>query len=539
MKVLVVILALLLIPVITATTTTSAQEYPEIGVVVDTVAENLKVPWSIGWLPDGTILFTERGGDLRAIQDGMLVPEPLVSVKGSSAEGGMLGVAVDPDFEENGYIYIYYTYSEFISTANKVVRYQLANGVAAEDKVLVEGIPGGAVHNGGRIQFGPDQRLYITTGDAGNPSAAQNLDSLAGKILRINPDGTIPKDNPYDGSPVWSTGHRNPQGMDWDVSGNMVATEHGPSGERGFAHDEINVITPGTNYGWPEIAGDESADGMQGPILHTGFDTWAPSGAEFYDGHGIPEWAGKYFVAALRGSHLHVIDLDLQSNTVVSHEKLFQGEFGRIRDVQTGQDGFLYLLTSNRDGRGFPASNDDRILRITPMHGDEPYPAEAVHFEYDHDGEQLSASVQYSGYEISPISFDLDSKSIVFDFARLDSSMDPAKDHIRLLIERPLISPPYTIQIESKDGSYSDSSSSGDSNSSTTWHQDDPSVEITEDGFYSYELVLDETARTGTVTVTGTYVVPEFGAVMLAVLATGLIPIVLWSGFRHRLWRQS
>ncbi len=319
MKVLVVILALSFIPA------ASAQEYPELGVMVDTVAENLLVPWSMDWLPDGTILFTERGGDLRAIRDGMLVPEPLVSVHGSSAEGGMLGVAVDPDFEENGYIYIYYTYSEFISTANKVVRYQLANGVATEDKVLVEGIPGGGVHNGGRIQFGPDQRLYVTTGDAGNPGAAQNLDSLAGKILRINPDGTIPEDNPYGNSPVWSIGHRNPQGMDWDESGNMVATEHGPSGERGFAHDEINVIIPGTNYGWPEIAGDESADGMQGPILHTGFDTWAPSGAEFYDGHRIPEWTGKYFVATLRGSHLHVIDLDLQNGTVVSHERLFQG----------------------------------------------------------------------------------------------------------------------------------------------------------------------------------------------------------------------
>ena len=522
MKVLMVILALSFIPA------ASAQEYPELGVMVDTVAEDLLVPWSIDWLPDGTILFTERGGDLRAIQDGMLVPEPLVSVHGSSAEGGMLGVAVDPDFEENGYIYIYYTYSEFISTANKVVRYQLANGVATEDKVLVEGIPGAGVHNGGRIQFGPDQRLYVTTGDAGNPGAAQNLDSLAGKILRINPDGTIPEDNPYGNSPVWSIGHRNPQGMDWDESGNMVATEHGPSGERGFAHDEINVIIPGTNYGWPEIAGDESADGMQVPILHTGFDTWAPSGAEFYDGHGIPEWTGKYFVATLRGSHLHVIDLDLQSGTVVSHERLFQGELGRIRDVQTGPDGFLYLLTSNRDGRGFPASNDDRILRITPIYGDGPYPTGARHLEYDHDGEMLSASVQYAGYEVSPISFDLDSKSISFDFARLGGT-DPARDYVRLLIERPLISPPYTIQIESRDG--------------TAWHQDEPSVGITEDGFYSYELMLDETTGAGivagTVTVTGTYVVPEFGAVMLAVLAAGLVPIALWSGFRHGLWMRG
>ena len=525
MKVLAAVMALSLIlalPLVPAAA--SAQEYPEIGVAVDAVAENLTVPWSIDWLPDGTILFTERGGDLRTIQNGTLVPEPLVSVQGSSAEGGMLGVAVDPDFGENGHIYIYYTYSEFFSTANKVVRYQLADGVATEDGVLIEEIPGGAVHNGGRIQFGPDQKLYIATGDAGDPRASQDPDSLAGKILRINPDGTIPGDNPYGDSPVWSIGHRNPQGMDWDESGNMVATEHGPSGERGFAHDEINVITPGTNYGWPETAGGESADGMQTPILHTGFDTWAPSGAEFYDGHKIPEWTGKYFVATLRGSHLHVIDLDLESGTVASHEKLFEGEFGRIRDVQTGPDGFLYLLTSNRDGRGFPAPNDDRILRITPLYEDKQHTTGARHLEYDHKGEMLDASVQYVGYDISPIRFDLDSKSISFDFAR-SGNADPTGSQIKILIERPLISPPYSIQVESEAG--------------TVWHHDEPDVEITGDNFYSYDLAIDGTARTGTVTVTGTYVVPEFGAVMLAVMAAGLIPVALWSGSRHGLWMRG
>ena len=211
----IIILALSFIPA------AYAQEYPELGVRVDVVAENLRVPWSMDWMPDGAILFTEREGSLRLIQDGILVPEPLVSVGDSNAEGGLLGVAVDPDFEENGYVYLYYTYSDFLSTANKVARYQFVNDVLTEDTVLVEGIPGGGVHNGGRIQFGPDGALYITTGDAGNAGTAQNPDSRAGKILRINSDGTIPEDNPYDGSPVWSIGHRNPQGMDWDESGNM------------------------------------------------------------------------------------------------------------------------------------------------------------------------------------------------------------------------------------------------------------------------------------------------------------------------------
>ena len=338
---------------------------PISGIKIETVAENLSIPWSIDWLPDGTILFTERIGNLRAIQDG-IVQEPLLSLVVSGEEGGMLGVAVDPEFEKNNFIYLYYTYNEFPSTSNKLVRYQMNGGMVAEDKVLMDGIPGGPYHDGGRIQFGPDGKLYITTGDAGNPDFSQDLNSVAGKILRINSDGTIPDDNPWKDSPVYSIGHRNPQGIDWDEAGNLVATEHGPSGWRGVAHDEINVITPGTNYGWPDVIGDESMDGLQNPILHTGEDTWAPSGAEFYDGEKIPQWSGKYFVATLRGSHLHMIDFDLQNNIVISHEKLFQDEFGRLRDVQTGPDGYLYILTSNQDGRGDPDSNDDRILRIIP-----------------------------------------------------------------------------------------------------------------------------------------------------------------------------
>jgi glucose/arabinose dehydrogenase len=344
-----------------------AQEYPETGVKVETVAENLTIPWSIDWLPDGTILFTERNGHLRVIQNGELLEDPLLSLGVGGVEGGMLGVAVDPDFEENNFIYLYYTYNEFLSTTNKLARFQLVDGKLTEDKILLDGIPGGPFHDGGRIQFGPDGKLYITTGEAGDPKLAQDLNSLGGKILRINSDGTIPEDNPWENSSIYSIGHRNPQGIDWDEFGNLVATEHGPSGWRGVAHDEINLIFPGTNYGWPDIIGDETADDLQNPILHTGDDTWAPSGAEFYYGDKIPQWTGKYFVATLRGSHLHMIDFDLQEKMVLSHEKLFQDGFGRLRDVQTGPDGFLYILTSNKDGRGFPNANDDKILRIIPI----------------------------------------------------------------------------------------------------------------------------------------------------------------------------
>lgn len=345
----------------------SAQEYPDLGVKVETFAENLEIPWSIVWAPDETIFFTERSGNVKTIQNGIVSEKPIFSIEVGGVEGGMLGIALDPNYSENHFVYLYYTYNDLLSTKNKVVRYVESNLTLIEEKILIDDIPGGPFHDGGRIKFGPDNKLYITTGDAGDAELSQNKNSFAGKILRINSDGSIPEDNPFSGSPVYSYGHRNPQGLDWDKTGNLVATEHGPSGWHGVAHDEINLIIPGENYGWPDIIGSEIMEGMVTPILNTGDDTWAPSGAEFYDAGKISQWTGKYFVATLRGNHLHMIDFDLKNNKVTSHQKLFTGDFGRLRDVATGPDGYLYVLTSNRDGRGAPAINDDRILRIVPL----------------------------------------------------------------------------------------------------------------------------------------------------------------------------
>ncbi|MDH3191372.1 MAG: PQQ-dependent sugar dehydrogenase [Nitrosopumilus sp.] len=340
-----------------------AQDYPEYGVRVETVADNLSIPWSIDFAPDGRIFFTERTGNLRIIQNDHLL-EPIMSLNVAGGEGGLLGIALDPDFEKNHYVYLYFTYNELFDTKNKVVRYIESNNSLKEDKVLLEPFAGASYHDGGRLKFGPDGKLYITTGDAGNPDMAQDENSTVGKILRINSDGTIPKDNPY-GTAVYSIGHRNPQGIDWDENGKMFATEHGPSGWRGVAHDEINEIIPGGNYGWPEIIGDETKQNMINPILHSGDDTWAPSGATFYYGENISQWTGKFFVATLRGEHLHMISFD--QNKISSHKKLFFGEFGRLRDVVESPDGYLYLLTSNQDGRGNPDVDDDKILRIVSI----------------------------------------------------------------------------------------------------------------------------------------------------------------------------
>ena len=330
---------------------------------VETVAEDLEIPWAIAFSPDGRIFVTERVGKLRVIEDGVLNPEPVKIFDVGFGEGGLLGIALDPNFEENHYLYLYYTYKDFLSTFNKVARFTESDNKLSEEKILLDKIPGASYHDGGRIKFGPDDKLYITTGDAGIVANAQDLNSLGGKILRINSDGSIPDDNPFPNSPVYSLGHRNPQGLDWDpITRKLVASEHGQS-----AHDEVNVIESGKNYGWPEVIGDETDPKYQSPLLHTGTETWAPSGAVFYNSKNIPEWENKYFIATLRGNHLRMLDLELGENQVISNKALFAGEFGRLRDASIGPDGNLYLLTNNRDGRGSPAPNDDRILRVMPL----------------------------------------------------------------------------------------------------------------------------------------------------------------------------
>ena len=327
-------------------------------VKVETVADNLKIPWELVFVPDGRIFFTERDGNLWVIENESM--ELVATFPAShTSEGGLLGLALDPEFEKNNFLYLYQTYFDFELHHNKVVRYTVSNNQLTDEQILIDKIPGAVWHDGGRIKFGPDEKIYITTGDSTNANLSQKIDSLAGKILRINADGTIPSDNPFESSPVFSYGHRNPQGIDWNENGILVSSEHGPSGEKGYAHDEINVIEPGKNYGWPVIVGDSNNLKYTNPILHSGDVTWAPSGLLYYDSDKIPEWKGMFLVAALRGQHVMVMDLDLENNRVNSVEKIFQDEYGRLRDLVQSPDGDVFVLTSNGD--------NDKILRVSTL----------------------------------------------------------------------------------------------------------------------------------------------------------------------------
>ncbi|MFQ5951330.1 MAG: PQQ-dependent sugar dehydrogenase [Candidatus Geothermarchaeales archaeon] len=348
------LLAFLLLP--------GQEKPPPRDVSVEVVAEGLEIPWSLAFSPDGRLFVTERPGRVRVAESGVLVEQPLLIVDvAAEGEGGLLGMALHPDFSENGYVYLYHTYRDGENLWNRVQRYREDGSGLIRDAVILESIPGSSVHNGGRLKFGPDDKLYVTTGDASQPDLAQDLNSLAGKILRLNPDGSIPDDNPFPGSPVYSYGHRNPQGLDWQQgTGLLFEAEHGPIG-----HDEVNMIEPGKNYGWPLAVGQTGDPRFAEPLFETGAGTLAPSGISFYHGDLLP-WRGVLFVASLRASRLQMLFLSGDGSPAVdSNEALFQGVYGRLRDVVQGPDGFLYFSTSNRDGRGTSTPGDDRILRIT------------------------------------------------------------------------------------------------------------------------------------------------------------------------------
>lgn len=330
--------------------TDSAKATPE---KVATVAQNLETPWSLAFLPTNEILFTERNGSLKLISNNNITTIEKISDVLEYGEGGLMGLALHPNFSKNKYLYVMYTYQgDGNNTKNRVVRYKLNNNSLSERTVIIDNIPGAIYHNGGRIKFGPDKFLYVTTGDSLEPSLAQNTNSLAGKILRVTDDGKAAPGNPLNNL-VYSYGHRNPQGITWDSTGRLWETEHGRSSPSGY--DEVNIILSGRNYGWPEIQGSESRSGMQSPLAQSGNETWAPGGAVFYK--------DSLFYTGLRGEALYELKIDNGNALITKH---FLNEFGRIRDVILGPDNLLYITTSNRDGRGNPSTGDDRIIKVDP-----------------------------------------------------------------------------------------------------------------------------------------------------------------------------
>ncbi len=324
------------------------------GDQLTTLAQDLVVPWEIAFLPDGDMLVTERPGTLKRI--GKNNQTHVVEGVQHTSEGGLLGLALHPDFQNNHFIYLYLTSRSGAGLINRVDRYRYEADRLSDKTVIITNIPGASNHDGGRIKFGtgPANMLYIATGDAGNEGLAQDKNSLAGKILKIHDDGRIPADNPF-GNAVYSYGHRNVQGLAWDDSGRLWATEHGRSGaSSGF--DELNVILKGANYGWPIIEGDEKAEGMLPPVAHSGAsETWAPASLAYLD--------GSLFFGGLRGESLY--EARIERDTKVSLKAHFHGEIGRIRAVVAGPGWeYLYFTTSNTDGRGQAKTNDDKLFRI-------------------------------------------------------------------------------------------------------------------------------------------------------------------------------
>ena len=344
---------------------------------VEAWVTGLEAPWSLVFLPDGRALVSERPGRIRLIQNGHLEKSPYAvfeTTRGASGagdfflnlfargEGGLMGLAVHPKFPTEPYIYAMYTWRGARGVRNRIVRLVDRGAHGVFDKIVLGGVPGALFHNGGRIAFGPDGMLYATTGEIFEMHMAQDLKAFGGKVLRIDPDGGIPSDNPFPNSPVWSYGHRNPQGLAWHPeTGALYQSEHGPSGEVGFgAHDEINIIEEGRNYGWPRIVGAPGRAPYVDPIAMWPNTSVPPAGMTFHK--------GALYVATLRSEAL--IRLRIEGRRVLSIERLFAGDeydgvLGRLRDAVDGPDGHLYVLTSNRDGRGSPRPGDDKILRMT------------------------------------------------------------------------------------------------------------------------------------------------------------------------------
>ena len=320
---------------------------------VTILAENLDKPRAIA-ISNDRIFVTEKDGAIRVIQNNTLLESPLATLRSADVfDGGLLGITLHPNFSSNHYMYVFLTYDEDGDLWNKILRITESENKLVNAEIILDKIPGSSFTNGGFLKFGPDEKLYIGTGTVSAAShLPQDLGSLSGKILRLNDDGSIPDDNPFSNSPIYSLGHRNPQGMTWDDDGNMFVAEFGPE-----KNDEINLILSGKNYGWPEQQCSGNED-FEDAVLC--FDpSIEPGGILFYSGDLI-DFESPFIMASMRAANLYQLDFE----EGLSSQKSILSGIGRVRDVVQGPDGSLYVITSNTDGKGFPDSMDDKLLRI-------------------------------------------------------------------------------------------------------------------------------------------------------------------------------
>jgi glucose/arabinose dehydrogenase len=341
----------------------------------NTIVTNLEVPWEILWGPDDHIWLTERIGKISRLNPETGEIAELISIEDVYArnESGLLGMVLHPNFTDHPYVYVVYTYLD-PGILERLVRYTYSNGELVSPLTFLEGLDGAGNHDGSRLIIDADQKLYMTTGDAADTSHPQDLNSLNGKVLRMNLDGSIPEDNPIQGSYIWSWGHRNAQGLVISPIGIMYSSEHGPAND-----DEVNIIEKGRNYGWPNVEGycSEQSElqfcsdfNVMEPIA-----AWTPTlavaGTDFYHHPAIPEWQNSLLVTTLKASNLVVLNLSTDGRSVIKEEIFFQNWFGRLRDICISPDGRIFLAVSNRDGRGTIRPGDDRIVEIVTLKQNE------------------------------------------------------------------------------------------------------------------------------------------------------------------------
>lgn len=336
--------------------------------IVDTLATGLIVPWTFTFIDGNILMFTERSGKVRLLKNGKLIEKPLLVLQetNTTKKMGLLGLCKHPGFETNHFIYLAYNYTADKTPFLRIVRYTLAKDSLLNPFIIKDSIYGNQNHTGCRLKFGPDKKLYITTGDADRPIWAQDLKSLNGKILRVNDDGTTPADNPFVNNDtsrkeIWTYGHRNTQGIDFQPGTNeLYNSEHGPTGG-----DEINFIQKGKNYGWPVIHHDEEKENMITPLFQY-TPSIGPSEIVFYNADAFPQWKGKLLLASLRGEAITAIEL--VNKKIVSQQYILQHQYGRIRALAVGPDGYLYFSTSQNDPpEGKPKPGYDMILRLRPF----------------------------------------------------------------------------------------------------------------------------------------------------------------------------